>query len=115
MDVNGTKFHLLHGQADWERLYLPGDPRTLAELWQLPEAQQPDIEWNQVEGSLHLARQPQLFRRAERIEPLDTALRRGAGRDRYGHWYWIDPNESGIRFLANGERQSALFLSLIHI
>lgn len=111
MDVNGTKFHLLHGQADWERLYLPGDPRTLAELWQLPEAQQPDIEWNQVEGSLHLARQPQLFRRAERIEPLDTALRRGAGRDRYGHWYWIDPSEGGIRFLANGERQSALFWS----
>jgi phage tail-like protein len=112
MDVNGTKLHLLYGKGDWGGLYLAdnGD-QPLRELWELPESEQPDIEWNQAHSSIQLARQPQLFRRNSRVDPLPLALRRGAGRDRYEHWYWIDEGESGIRFLAHGERTSVQFWS----
>jgi phage tail-like protein len=112
MDANGTKLHLLYGKRDFGGLRLAEGPDVpLRELWQLPEAQQPDIEWNGGRGSLQLARQPQLFRRNGRVDPLPLSRRRGAGRDRYGHWYWIDAAETGIRFLANGERTSAPFWS----
>jgi phage tail-like protein len=115
MDVNGTKFHLLYGKPDWGQLFVPSDERPLRELWQLPEAQQPEIEWNGQKGSLRLARQPQLFRRSKREMPLPLPLsmRRGAGRDQYEHWYWIDPGQRGIRFLAHGERRSVLFWSSV--
>jgi phage tail-like protein len=111
MDTNGTKLHLLHGKPDWGRLYVSGETMPLCKQWDTLEAKQPDIEWNAAKGSIHLARQPEFFRRSSRTAPLPLAMRRGAGRDRYGHWYWIDPGESGIRFLAQGERQSVLFWS----
>ena len=66
MDVNGTKLHLLHGKADWERLYLSGNPRTLAELWQLPEAQQPEVLPLHL---LHPAQMGQKFQVLHAIKP----------------------------------------------
>src|SRR5690242_20120523 len=57
-------------------------------------------------GALRLAREVVLFPRSGRAPPLDLRQRRGAGRDRYGNWYWIDLDESGIRYLANGKRTS---------
>lgn len=114
MDINGTKFHLLYGRDDWGACLSLDDVarRSLATLWALiDEDEQPPLEWNAAGGYLHLARQAPLFRSATTTERLDINLRRGAGRDRYGHWYWIDPQESGIRFLANGERASVRFWS----
>jgi hypothetical protein len=114
MDVNGTRFHLLYGREDWGTCRVPGDggQPSLAELWALiEERDQPPLEWSTAGGYLQLARQTPLFRSAVPTAPLDAALRRGAGRDRYGHWYWIDPQQRGIRFLANGKRDAATFWS----
>ena len=111
MDVNGTKFHLLYGQGDWGQCVPQGGDQTLSDLWASPdEADKPALEWNYDENNLRLTREMPLFRPSVYLLgdlPLD--LRRGAGRDRYGHWYWIAPDEHGIRFLANGERHSVSF------
>jgi phage tail-like protein len=114
MDVNGTSFHLLYGRADWGACLALDDAtgRTLAERWALIVAEeQPPLEWNAAGGYLHLARQAPLFYSASETERLPPEARRGAARDEYGHWYWIDEQEGGIRFLASGERASVAFWS----
>lgn len=114
MDVNNTRFHLLYGRTDWGSCPSLDDTaqRSLAELWALiDEKAQPPLEWNAAGGYLHLARQAPLFVSSTETTPLSLARRRGAGRDRYGHWYWIDAQQSGIRFLANGGRMSVSFWS----
>ena len=116
MDVNGTEFHLLYGLDDWGRC-LPQDDvssgsaaQTLYERLILPDASDwPAFDWHERTRSLRLARQTVVFRHGKRTDPLALTLRRGAGRDRYGHWYWIDEDETGIRFLAYGETESVSF------
>lgn len=114
MDVNGTRFHLLYTQPDWGACIAmdDGSGRTLATRWALiDDEDQPPLEWsgNPTDGYLQLARQAPLFRSATETGQLDINRRRGADRDRYGHWYWIDPQQGGIRFLANDERESVKF------
>jgi hypothetical protein len=60
---------------------------------------------------LRLARKVILFRGAADQPETNLDNRRGAGRDRYGHWYWIDDDRTGIRFLAQGEIKSVEFWS----
>ena len=89
MDVNGTRFHLLLSEDDW---YACGDGRgTLrppAEGEQ-PDERLPDLVWNERTG---LTLRPLLFQFV--TPPKDTApslhVRRGAARDRFGNWYWVD-------------------------
>ncbi len=113
MDVNGTKFHLVFGRDDWGQCVPEGSDQPLIALWEsLDEEDKPALEWNYAEGNLRLTRHVPLFRPSVYdTGPLPIGLRRGAGRDRYGHWYWIDAAENGIRFLANGERRSVSFWS----
>jgi phage tail-like protein len=71
MDVNGTRFHLLQGSADWARCREQADPTiTISDGASL---------------------RPRLFQfpgPAPGSDPVQA--RRGAARDRYGNWYWID-------------------------
>ncbi|MCU0490533.1 MAG: phage tail protein [Chloroflexaceae bacterium] len=97
MDVNQTTFHLLHGRDDWERC-------TWSDNGASPPA--PALEWDCASQSLRLAVRPTLFRPPRPSPPLAPGVRRGAGRDRYGNWYWIDANRSGLRWLPNGEQRS---------
>src|SRR4051794_18851432 len=101
MDVNGTKFHLLHSRTDWGACFADGSDFTLAELWeQTDESLRPALDWDVDHLRLH--RLAPLFRKATRNElPLDIGVRRGSARDQYGHFYWIDATEHSIRFLAN--------------
>ncbi len=111
MDVNGTRYHLLYGRSDWGSCLLAGSDQPLATLWS--ENQLSDLEWDESRGALRLRREPLLFRRAKRREPpLEMSDRRGAGRDHYGNWYWIDQDETGIRFLPQGAYTSQHFWSL---
>lgn len=107
MDVNGTKYHLLFGQQDWGNCLLAGSENTLSELWSAN--QHPSLEWDETSATLRLAQEVPIFRRSKRMPPLDLNTRRGAGRDRYGNWYWIDQPESGIRCLPNGSYTSQQF------
>ena len=89
MDVNGTRFHLVLGKDDW-----------------LAAAGAPDgAEWNAQGGTMELERLPVVFpeRRAE--TPPARADRRGAGRDRFGNWYWI--GDDGLGIVARGHHDRA--------
>jgi len=107
VDVNGTKYHLLYGQQDWGSCLLSGSESALSELWSAN--QHPPLEWDETSATLRLMREVPIFRRSKRIQPLAINTRRGAGRDRYGNWYWIDQPESGIRCLPNGSYTSQQF------
>ena len=86
MDANETKFHLLLGREDW------------AGETGLP----PGLAWREAGAEVTL--QPRLFR--FRVAPNDRAPletdRRGAGRDRFGNWYWIDESRRKIRVASCG-------------
>jgi phage tail-like protein len=110
VDVNGTRYHLLDGEADWGRCYSASGAASLGELW---TTQQPaDLEWDAARHMLRLKRLPPRFRQARRVEPLDIHSRRGAGRDGYGNWYWIDADERGIRILPTSDRASVAWWSV---
>jgi phage tail-like protein len=110
LDVNGTKFHLLYGCEDWGGCSLEGTDGTIQSLWDsVSPAVHPPLEWDCDMASLRLAREVPLFRRQTDSPPLDVLARRGAGRDRYGNWYWIDEQESGIRCLRNSTYDSVSF------
>lgn len=100
MDVNGTRFHLLIGRRDWtERL--PGRGLTPAPAG--------GVVWNDDQGCLTL--QPELFRfpTPSGETPLTLDQRRGAARDRYGHWYAIDAGAAGLTYLPHDARSAEAF------
>ena len=93
MDVNGTRFHLLQGAADWSRC-VPGPGNTIALgdaatlrplLFQLPAAATGDAA----------------------VDPAEA--RRGAARDRYGNWYWIDHTGGQIAVRSSGSDERGSF------
>jgi phage tail-like protein len=71
MDVNGTRFHLILGHDDWAR------------------CDTTDVRYDDDRDELTLTALPFRFTGGGAV-PLDPATRRGAARDRYGNWYWID-------------------------
>lgn len=114
MDSNGTKFHLVHELADWARWWSVRHGVSLGEMFAdaaaFPEA---EVEWNRGEDNLRLARQIIQFQSSASQPDTDLANRRGSGRDRYGHWYWIDEDQTGIYFLAQGEHVPVTFWSSV--
>src|SRR6266852_1109146 len=123
MDANGTRFHLLLGKDDWARCTDCTDeqnPVFLSDAWQSSSSGSDTVfEWD--EQRLEFALQPRLFSDQIELEwdvnryeltlrsrllqlptrqqkqSYDLSKRRGAGRDRYGNWYWIDGTGSEIR------------------
>jgi phage tail-like protein len=102
MDVQGTRFHLLHGRPDWAACIEGGAP--LGPRW---DGHDPaPLEWDARLGALRLTRSAPTFEQASNRDPVGQQARRGSGRDRYGNWYWIGPDEQSIRFLPSGRRHS---------
>lgn len=106
MDVNGTRYHLLYGPNDWGQCSLDGSEETLAELWKMLEDEDKPhlsvpLEWDGSDSaSLRLRREiPLVQLMKQHGASLPLGKRRGAGRDRYGNWYWIDESQNGLRFL----------------
>jgi phage tail-like protein len=98
LDVNGSRFHLVFGKRDW-----------LAE----PEGESPPgrraVEWVAEDATLRLRRLLFVFPPRHGEKPPDVAQRRGAGRDRYGNWYWISDDRKEIRFLGSDQQASEHF------
>lgn len=119
MDINQTQFHLIAGQGDWGRCRIAGDAASLGERWaQQSEASDPasrppppPLAWDAARRAVRLASRVSHFRAPRASTPLPPEARRGAARDRYGHWYWIDPARQGIRFLPAGAVESRAFWS----
>ncbi|MCA9969175.1 MAG: hypothetical protein KC425_03115 [Anaerolineales bacterium] len=98
MDVNGTRFHLFKGQADWR---------------QLSEADQPTgwlhAAWDDASAAVTLSPLLSLFPRGRRDVPLDPAARRGAAVDRYGNWYWISHDRQRLFWQPSGSGRASLY------
>ncbi len=122
MDSNGTKFHLLLGKADWDRA-TPGAREwvrrttrpiaSLGELWKrsTDDAELTGLHWDSECCELTLA--PQLFQvsASPKDRPPRLPDRRGAGRDRYGNWYWIAEDEKEILVNSAGSGTTTHFWS----
>ncbi|MEM7051210.1 MAG: phage tail protein [Acidobacteriota bacterium] len=94
MDVNGSRYHLLLGEADWQPpISAAGD----------------GIAWDRDRQRVTLA--PELFRFPGRPgeEALTADHRRGADRDRYGHVYWISEDRREIHYRPRDSRRSGVF------
>lgn len=91
MDVQGTRYHMLFGRDDWVAR-ITGEPAPL--------------EFDERHKALRLTRHAPAFEQQVQRDPVGQQFRRGAGRDRYGNWYWIADDERSIRFLPVGKRHS---------
>jgi phage tail-like protein len=103
MDVQGSQYHLIHGEDDWARCVDSASGLALRGPWRdaadgLPSATHTALEYDGTLQVLRLRRDTPLFRRAGRITQLPESGRRGAGRDGYGNWYWIANDRASIRW-----------------
>ena len=102
MDANGTRFHLLLNKDDWTV------SSTITVSSSPPE---PDLIWN--EKSAHLRLKSLLFHFPKPPEEpsFQPEQRRGAARDQYANWYWIDEDNREIRSLYVNSDKSEHFWS----
>ena len=109
MDVNGSRFELLLGREDWARCE-DSAGHALDALWQGAVAGvAAPVDWD--DGLAELTLRPDVFRFP--AAPLDRAPlpadRRGAGRDRFGNWYWIAPDGRGLLVQSAGSKATTRF------
>jgi phage tail-like protein len=91
MDVNGTRFHLLLGGADWAGCTLE------------------DVEWNDDAQELTLTPEPFEFPAGARDTRPQLIDRRGAGRDVFGNWYTIAPDARSVLVTSVGDNSVTQF------
>ena len=98
MDANGTRYQLLLGRDDWFSPVNGAQP-------------DPNLAWDPARSELTL--QPRLYHFAVKPGQGGPSLdrRRGAGRDRFGNWYWIDPNRDEILINASDSGTTTHFWS----
>jgi phage tail-like protein len=109
MDVNGTKYHLLLGKADWGRCVAPQGSRPLSSLWagSPTEKKEAGLAWDEKKDEIHLHQIVFQFIHPRNVQASppraekapDIRDRRGACRDMFGNWYWIA--ENGTEILVN--------------
>lgn len=101
MDVNGTRFFIFLGEDDWYGNVKKPNGKVKQTNLISGDSSRPDLIWDETYASLTL--KPLVFRfpRPPGDRLLEPKHRRGAGRDGYGNWYWIDESEEEIRFLAS--------------
>lgn len=112
MDANGSRFHLLLGREDWAACRVGG--RELAETWETespPHENRSGLAYNQDREELILQKRLFKYIAAPADMRPDLANRRGAARDRYGNWYWIDETGFKIRVRSSGSRTVSDFWS----
>jgi phage tail-like protein len=91
MDANGARYHLLLGQADWERCELDS------------------LEYDEMREELVLQRRVLQFTAPPHDDPPSLEERRGAARDRFGNTYWIEGSGSRLLVLSAGDRVASSF------
>lgn len=98
MDANGTRFHLVLGRDDWFPQGETCPPGTT-------ETRGACAEWSARTATVGLTQLPIAFPPRRQERPPEDADRRGAGRDRFGNWYWIGPDRRSL--LARAPRDDA--------
>jgi len=128
MNVNGSRFHLLLGETDWERCLATVDDdgtanvawRRLAAWWSaaLPasppaagsssEAESAPFSFDPMRKELRLQSVPiKLVNPGEASPTLEA--RRAAAADRYGNIYWIDGDRRRLRVWSVGSAREGAF------
>lgn len=98
MDVNGTRFHLFRGEADWRRCSEPGQAGGWA-----------DVAWDPRADALTLRPLLSIFPRGRRDAPLTAEARRGAAVDRFGNVYWISQDRRRIHWQPGGDPRPSVW------
>lgn len=109
MDVNGSRFALLLGCADWSRctdesggsLGLICDASSPPGVAVSPPANSA-VAWDSDRNELTLQPLPYQFVAGATARPPQLSDRRGAGRDSFGSWYWIDPTTRAVLVQSSG-------------
>lgn len=128
MDVNGTKFHLLLGADDWSNCTVDGN--ALKSWWMAspPGSRRGGggLEWNERYEELRLSTKLLKYVASPKdVSPTGGSLsqlpstppsadqlvarRRGASRDQFGNWYWIDESKKKILVLSTGNGATSDF------
>jgi phage tail-like protein len=109
MDVNGTKFHLLLTRDDWGRCTSGQNVETLQTIWKRETDPEQKFDWDEYAGEITLQKQIFKFTTSPKDEKPELEKRRGAARDRYGNWYWIDETGLKIKVLSSGSNNVSDF------
>src|SRR5713101_1814930 len=129
MDANGTRFQLLLGYDDWgnckgctseHEIWEKGacsDVQPLHEIWEKATSlkhasNDTGLAWDDTRKELTLQPLPFQFPAASKDNPPKLSDRRGAGRDRFGNWYWIDKTRREIRVNSVGTGKTSHFWSV---
>ena len=112
MDANETRYHLLLGRDNWASSFA-SDGRTLATHWLASPVMHNEsgLDWYAANNELTLQARLVQFKTSPYDDVLTFDRRRGAGRDRYGNWYWIAESGTEIRVQSAGTGRSAHFWS----
>lgn len=108
MDVNGTRFQLLLGEQDWAACS-DGRVSIRPSSVSTDDTEAADLAWDRERSELTL--RPLLFQfvTPPKDTPPSLSVRRGAARDRYGNWYWVDATARRILVLRDGEQAAETF------
>lgn len=112
MDANGTFFHLLLGPNDWSNCL---DQRRMAlrHSWDNAsrEANESGLDWDPKRNEVTLHQKLFQFPATASDRRPSLTDRRGAARDRYGNWYWIDETRRAIVVNSSGTQVTTHFWS----
>ncbi|MBO0794301.1 MAG: hypothetical protein J2P36_25590, partial [Ktedonobacteraceae bacterium] len=113
MDANGTRFQLLLGYDDWSSCIACSHEAPLHTIWQEAASararNETGLSWDEARQELTLQSLPLQFPAASKDNPPALSNRRGAGRDRYGNWYWIDETRREIHVNSVGTGKTSHF------
>ncbi len=114
MDVNGTRLFMLLGDSDWSACTDDqGVPFKKAMESGPEEYLESDIGlgWDGARHEVILHTRLMKFKAAPRDIPPTIEDRRGAARDQYGNWYWIDSTKTEILVNSSGTGNTTHFWS----
>jgi phage tail-like protein len=110
VDANGTRYHLLLGEADWGACAENGV--ALSTMWSAagsPPATAASFYWNASRGEMTLWPLLYLFPPGAEDKKLTPDARRGAAADRFGNFYFVDPTRTQILVQSSGDGSIAAF------
>lgn len=113
IDVNGTKFHLLLSRDDWGKCKSARSGESLEKIWHRAGVSETtanrEFDWNIEKNEITLQARLFQFKASSKEDKPDLSVRRGAARDRYGNWYWIDETGAKIKVLSIGSNRVSEF------
>lgn len=114
MDANGTRLFMLLGERDWSAC-VDQDGIPFSEIMKTgPEEyleSTKGLGWEDKRFEVILHPRLMKFKAAPLDIPPTIDNRRGADRDQYGNWYWIDPTKTEILVNSAGTGMTSHFWS----